>query len=367
MIPPLLLTLALVGQVAVPVSERARLPFVVLSPSAQPIQTSRSRLLQVVSESVEPWTRYRVISLEGEELGACRGRLSCLSKVGLRVVPKADRMLILSLLARPEGDIASVLLLNLERTRAALTEVRDPEAATDQRIELELSETGLTWPRDGMAPVSTEVELRRLLEESVQHAFRRSFERAGAWQVYGRLEIGSPVAGLSVMVDGRPVGVTVAGTLRLDNVEVGPRRLAFESVDYVPIHQTIVVSPGDTQQVALDPVKIRNLTRSRSLTILAGGLTTTAGIGLLGFAELDDVRPRSGRGEYLRFGSPPNGRNGEGPAIVPLGLALITAGITWAVGTWLFGEEEEAPIEQWVIGLIAGGSLYVNLMLLEGN
>lgn len=364
---PLLLSLALVGQVAVPVAEREGLPLVLLSPSGQPVQTSGSLLLQAVSEAVEPNTRYRIRVLEGEEIGACRGRLSCLSRIGLREVPKASRILVVSLLAGPNGDIASVLLLNLERTRGALLPGRAPQEGSDQAVELDLSETALAWPREGMAPVTNEQELRGLLNDAVQQAFRRSFERAGAWQVYGRLEIASPVAGLSVALDGRPVGMTVAGILRLENVEAGTRRLAFEAGGYAPILHTVVVSPGYTQTVALEPEKVSDPSGPRAFTIFAGALSATAGLGFLALAELADPRPASAREGYLHFGFVSTGRDGEGPAIVPLGLALLTAGATWALGTWLYGDTKDLPVGQWLLGSVLGAALYAGFILSEGS
>lgn len=363
---PLLMALALFGQVSVPAAERDRLPVVLLSPSGQPVQTSRSLLVQTVSGAVEPNTRYRIRVLEGDEITACRGRLSCLSRIGLREVPKASRMLIVSLLTGPDGDLASVLLLNLERARDALLKSHAPEEGSDQAVELELSETALTWPREGMAPVSYEEELRALLDDAVQQAFRRSFERAGAWQVYGRLEIVSPVAGFSVILDGRPVASTVAGTLRLENVAVGTRNLAFESGGYAPILKTVVIAPGSTQQVALEPKKVIDGAGPRSFTVFAGALSITAGFGLIAFAELADPRRTSRDEGYLHFGFSSRGRDGEGPAIVPTGLALLLAGVTWAFGTWLWGDADELPVGQWLLGAVLGAGAYSGLVLLGG-
>lgn len=360
---PLLMALALFGQVSVPAAERDRLPVVLLSPSGQPVQTSRSLLVQTVSGAVEPNTRYRIRVLEGDEITACRGRLSCLSRIGLREVPKACRMLIVSLLTGPDGDLASVLLLNLERARDALLKSHAPEEGSDQAVELELSETALTWPREGMAPVSYEEELRALLDDAVQQAFRRSFERAGAWQVYGRLEIVSPVAGFSVILDGRPIGQTIVGALELENVGVGTRNLAFEARGYAPILQTVVVSPGVAQRVTLEPEEVIVRGGARSFTFLAGTLFAASGLGLLSLAEIADPRGDGSHSDYLRFGFSASGSNGRGVAIVPLGAALLAAGVTWAVGSWLFGDDREIPLAQWLLGAAMGTLLYATLVL----
>ena len=372
--------LPLVAQVSVHASEREPLPVLVLSPSSQATHLSRSTLLRLIGDQIEASTKYRVTSVEVEELAACRGRLVCLAQLSLREVPSARHLLVVSLLPRPDGeDLTSVLLLNLERARPLL---QSPEAITGgTEREVRLAETAIEAPEE-RTPLRDDQEAGDFFRRVLERSFRPAFERAGTWKPYGRLRVTAEVAGLALLLDGRPVGSTVEGETLLVQVEVGPRTLEVRGEGYAPIRQDLVISSGETQAISLDLEPQGDFGSFRIGTTIAGGVVGAMGIGLMihgltaepvGGRCVGTVDFCPERSEYLRFGyanSPEEFRddganNGRGPAIFPLGLGLFSMGLTMAAGTLLFGDDHDLPWPQILIGMGAGALVYSSLMLVE--
>lgn len=372
----------LAAQASVHASEREPLPVLVLSPSSQATHLSRSTLLRLIGDQIEATTKYRVTSVEVEELAACRGRLVCLAQLSLREVPSAHHLLVVSLLPRPNGDdLTSVLLLNLERARHLL---EGPEAGAGARgteLEVRFAEVAIEGPEE-RTPLRDDQEAADFFRQVLERAFRPAFERAGTWKPYGRVRVNAEVAGLALLIDGRPVGATVEGETLLVQVEVGPRTLEVRGDGYAPIRHDLVISSGETQTITLDLTSMGDFGGFRTGAAIAGGVVGLLGGGLMVYGLL--ASPIGGgclgtpgvcqeRTEFVRFGytsSPEdfliNESNlGTGPAIFPLGLGLFTTGLTWSLGTLIFGDDHDLPWPQILIGLAVGVLAYSSLELAD--
>jgi hypothetical protein len=57
--------------------------------------------------------------------------------------------------------------------------------------------------------------------------------------------------------------------------------------------------------------------------------------------------------------------NPTGVAFVPLGISLAAAGLTWALATWLWGQEDQVPWIELAAGLAAGTLAYGTGVVLD--
>ncbi|MBK6685066.1 MAG: hypothetical protein IPG45_11420 [Deltaproteobacteria bacterium] len=392
---------------------RRPLAFIMFTPSGDTGATRSSEIIRWVSELFDQHTDFRLERRDADEAVECAGRLGCLAELvradyqreGLRLEngsygPYADHLnklkekkavypqylLIVSKVADEDVDRISLTLLD---TDAALEVIHEADRKKDG------------WRRDAearvaqVAPVAkersveakSEDEARRFIEDRIRGELRRRFEDEGHWEPYGIVELQCPVAGVAIKLDGTTVGTTRAGQTRLLNVLEGRHQLAFESPDFRPDERTVEVKRRETTQQRVDLMPLTSTSSTLRTATLWGGVGVAAlGLGAVAFAvfradpDVVTYCPVVGEGgdcggsQFITFGydtDPVPTFNEEvnpgGLMIAPLGLSLVGMGATWALGTLLFGTEEDLPWPQIVAGVLVGAAGYGVALALNGS
>ncbi|MBK8012672.1 MAG: hypothetical protein IPK13_15075 [Deltaproteobacteria bacterium] len=234
-------------------------------------------------------------------------------------------------------------------------------------------------------------------EADVQAAFRRFFaedhrlvevfRRARHWWAFGRAEFSTDVEGVNILLDHRPVGLTLRGLNRLTRLVPGSHRLQFEHPDFVPLTMVIEVESDRTTSVAIALARRPNVEAQigRQAT-LWGGLALTVGgtaFALWQLARTPSTRVLclhgaqgdsscGGSAEFLRAGQPANpgpvdDPNGSGIMLAPFGLGVASGGLAMASGTLLLGDDTEFPWVQIASGVTVGVATYLLSALLNGQ
>jgi len=383
-----LVVLAAAPSSAAPLVLEPRVPagLLVITPPGRSPAVSTGVLLTAADAVLGARTRLELRSLEqlGVDplaLSPCREglRLSCWARTIRAQASSAPPrfVFVLALLPIADGrEQASLLLLDLERAAAlsAEADVEDPEAlaAVEDRLFA-------VTPRAPPARVSfSDPEARRVYFEGVvQDSFREVLERAGVFSPLGRIELTGTGEGWPVRVDGRPVGAAAQGRTEVSGVPVGELAVEVEVPWGAPVQARLTVTPEAAASLAIEPPPTTHPAR---VGVRWGGLGLAAVgvvVGAVGLAQAGDgarvtcLRRAGDEGGCAGLGTPTTGYSPSavpatdpavvdagGLAIVPLGLALVTAGVGASVTAWL--NEDEASFPWWAIavGVVAGGMTY---------
>ncbi len=365
------------------VQERVPLMLVVSTPTGQVAETSKSELIRITSDLIKRHTDFFPQDLDELVVEDCKGRLTCLALKSRRSeAPDQPRYLLLvsNVSVAEQADRISLTLVDLATAvRIHRDAARRP--GWQDEVEATISEQAVLGP-----PLRSEVRDAQEAATFLATAFTRDLaaklEEAGHWEPYGDIEIACEVEGAAIKLDGESVGVTGADTTVLAGTTPGTRTIEIEHPGYLPFRTTVDVSRRQTAHVdaALGVVQTNGVGVVRQATIWGGVALGAAGIAIAivgitkhGDAQTSCFAPCDTGSEFLSFGYDPSRVgstqqvNPSGVAIVPLGLAFAGAGLTWSLGTWLLGREDDVPWIQLLVGLAVGGATYGLSVLADGS
>lgn len=325
------------------------------------------------------------LGLDPRELEACLEprRLSCWVRGALRGTP-APRLLVVAAPPASGGASVSVLLIDLERARSAVTnaEGSDPEAAegAENQIFLSTIATRERPPPPGDSGGAAALFAGLLL---------------GPWaEVVAGTGRGLPPGALAftldrparLSLDDRGVAELPAGPCLIRPLTAGRRRVvlvvnATDPQAGVEWRADVEIKPGAPTAIEvhfgepeappseLGPVVATGGLGLAALGVAVGVVATIApptrtGLGVCRGTECPPASTSFRSLCDLGLGDPSCAGAPSGLRLFPLGAALVAAGATWWLGTeW--GQEGGLPWRSLLGGLAAGVALYATLVLLE--
>lgn len=387
---------------AIDAAERSPLALLLFTPEAQ-TRTSSPELVRVMREVLEQHTDLALVEHDprSDERVACRGGLGCLaaSLAGRpggdlpapgRAPERGALLLVLSRVVRGGGapDKLSLVLVDVPIARELSLRSRGPGMEGEVELERHVSEGGAVLAR-ATTEVSGDEDSARWLLGLMRGELRSVLEQRGRWEPFGTVRLEVEQGDLSITLDERVVGTTAPGVTELRRVRAGPHTLELTGPEVVPWRRQISVALGEVAVVDAD---VRD-TGGPAPIVRAGVIATgLAGVGagvVLGVVAIASASDQSrtclvirdggatdcGEGSaQARFGDVSSteldgafGASRGGVAIAPLAGGLAALGLTWTIGTLLFGEREEVPWIPLVAGLAAFGVTYGAALAADGG
>jgi hypothetical protein len=292
-------------------------------------------------------------------------RLSCWSRA---TIAEDARRYLLVIAVQP--DALSAILIDLTSAAKVLRDAGlDEEAAEDAIFALA--------HRTPVHPAGT--ELAGYFDHLVSTELRALLELDGRWREHGALdlELADPLVRLEL--DGFPLDAQNATRVRVRDVPVGAHHLALAWPSGHRESRELAISASRTTELAIPRAPSEpNVLRPVLAWTGVSAATTGAMLVLAGAVKAGDgprgaclIRPGASADACAGLGTPTFGwspgvapstssreLNPGGVAFVPLGISLAAAGVTWALATWYFGQEDEVPWFELAAGLAAGTLAY---------
>lgn len=378
----------LLGLSAPSIEVGPRTPSVLLlvTPRASKLRGSTSDYLLAADAIATSHTGLKILSSEQagvdqNALDRCGAgeRLTCWTRL---VRPRSDvegpRFLIV-LAVHPSGADQTKLVAMLVDTDRALEVFKKTPRTTGwrERVESELfTQAVKTKPKtlrnnDGQA-------IRGYFQDLFSSRFRSALERESLWRPFGQVTLQAP-SGTTIALDGRRVGVAGESQTELSAVPPGRVTIAIQTPDGRAAKTQVTVKRGQRLQLTsasftFPPERPHPL----RLAVQWGGVAVaTAGAAIAAYGltrSVDDVNSACitrGAQSCPKLGQPTFGYDpGSGPAVRTgrinpggllvgaFGLSLVSAGLSWALGTWFFGEPSEIPWIPLAVGTALGGATY---------
>jgi len=392
-------------EATVDVAERVPLALVLSTPKGASLRTSWSDVIRTTADSIEQSTDFDV-DLVTAPFDRCEGRLACIVRM---VRPDYDRdrlrgsdgllepfdrylerldahayprfLVYIVIIATPNADRVGGLLLDTDEALRLIHTADRRDADWQEAVEAEI--------KDRAVRATTRfVELRgvqhasRTMEEIFTRDLRAAFEEAGHWQPYGALILEGPLDNAEVELDGRSIGRGSGQRTRFEGVRAGSRTLTVRHPDRAPYEIAVVIPRAGVVTLEYDAERL-----------ITGGPATTAvtwsGVGLAAVGAiitgvslalaassprvvcpLPDGASRKSCGtgsEWKTLTATDGGDpNPSGLLAAPLGLSLIGAGGSFAIG----GALSDGPDFPWipvVVGVVLGGVTYGVAAALDGD
>jgi hypothetical protein len=394
---------AVLGSIAaepsVVVGDRSPIGFVLSTPTGEIGSISYSDALRIVTELLDLHTNLAVQVVDDRAVELCRGRLFCLadearadySEEQLRR-PDGGRMsyrehlfrleeegvrharymlLVNSVAIEGEPDRISALLLDTDEALQLLHDTVK-EGSWKDRIEAEVSERAIvvSAPRGQIASAS---DARGYFEGLVREHLRPFLETHGHWEPWGTVVVETGVDdALEILVDGQVVGTTSPGSTSLSKVSPGQHEVELRHPSYEPEKTSISVDRGESIEARFELERISDETVVRPIVLWSGVVLAVVGGAIAVYAAVrqnGDVRTACFEGSdcsrdgFLTFGYAPAATNAEnvnpsGVLVAPLGYSIAAAGVVFALGTLLFGDDDDIPWIQVLAGLAVGAASY---------
>ena len=384
-----LLITAVLGATApnpVELSAEQRTPaaIVVLTPFGASSAVGTSRLVAAMARVLERRTDLRgqspeQLGLDLDALSACpaRRQLTCWSETVRSTAqgPGQSPAFIFGLAVRPLGDgrdRVTVTMLDVALAKRLRTSV-------DEDIEAELFRA---TPRSRPIVVSNrnDSSLISALEGLVSTHFESALTAAGRWNPFGSIEVSSPCEGCEVIVDGRLIGISRTGPLRITELRAGEHALQLRQSDTTILSCRTLSAVGQRVRVPAEACRARvpatDSASSRPWFRYGGLASSAAGIALVAVgavqassapngicvlpssASTNDCRELGAPGLNLTTDGGLTDRrediNPSGVPTVAIGAGLIGMGATMAAGSWLW--DEWPWWGQLLVGAAVGGA-----------
>lgn len=390
------------------VQEREPIVLVLNTPTGQVADISKSELIRIAGDLLKRHTDFFPRELDEMLVEDCKGRLTCLALKSRRdynrdawlrsdgtVRPfedflaktaEAERppprfLLMISNVSIPDqADRLSVTLLDLDRA-LRIHHQAERKAAWKDDVEASVAEEAVLVPRI-RSEVRDAQEATTFLATTFTRKLSGPLEEVGHWEPYGVIEITTDVEEASLRYDGRAVGDARGPLTRLVGVRPGTHSLVLDRPGYLTYETEIEVAKGQTARASVDlavapsnaPGVVRAVTFWGGMAVAAAGVAVIAlGASRASGVETSCFGDCSSGSEFTTFGLDPDAAgttrpvNPSGVAVVPLGLALAGTGLTFTLGTWLIGEDDDVPWIQLLAGLAVGGATYGLSVLLDGD
>ncbi len=370
---------AATGDTSLDVDERIPVVVMVTAPGRATPVVPLAELLGDADASLRPVTGLRVHSLEQAGIERARvdacpveRRFSCWVGIAAEARPTPAWLLVWNVLpGRPARLQALLIDVGQAQRRARDVPSTDPDRA--ERVEAAVfAEARHTEP---LAVDLSDPEARRgAVREIVRERLGDVLDEGPGGAPLAELRLRGTEAGWAVRIEGRTVGLTGPGATLLRGLRGGTRRVELSAIEPA-IEWALSAELGPGARVELDAGRPDRGPHPVRPALLWGGLATAAvGAGLVTWgASLGGVRVgcvsragepsdcaglRAARTGFDGAATPTtelDAVRGTGPALLPLGAALLGAGAGWVVGRWL-GPDAELPWWGLGLGLVAGGA-----------
>ena len=283
------------------------------------------------------------------------------------------------------GDEHYGLLLDLDLAQETYERAHVTEPGWEEGVEEQIFRAVLQGELTRVA-AGDDAARRRYFQQLVEETFRPAFERTGHWEPYGRIELSADRAGLPIELDGDPIGTTALGARTIHGVTPGERTLVITGPGGARISLPAHVDRG--RVTALSAAVASSGPKLARATVLWGGVAVAAAgavVGGLAIARAGSdvrsaclVRPGSDADRCSELGLPtfgfdpgaapsadPAAVNPSGVPIAALGVGLLAGGATWALGTALFGADDDYPWLQLGAGLALGALTFAATVALD--
>lgn len=402
MLAPLAATSALAAPAltedTIAVDERVPVVLLVLTPGASVPGARTSDLQRIAAEVLRRKTDLNLLSLEqagadAARIADCHGKLGCWVRA---VRPDYDRLqtelptdtsyprflIALSILAKPGApERLSAVLLETDAVLAFDHAFPRSGAGWEEKLENRVFELAEQSP-PVTADLSDAARVRAYFERLFESEWRGAFEKSGHWEPHGAVLITCSIAGRTIELDGAAVGVTRKGTTRLTGVAPGKRRITVAGRSgRAPFEATVEVTPGASAAITAEveaeerPAGAGAIVRGATfwsgvgLAAIGVGLSTYAAVATPSKIAVCLDAPGGGSGlcpperEFLSFcelssDDPAACGGSKGVLVAPLGFSFIGAGGAWALGSALFGGEDDVPWIPLAAGLVLGAVAY---------
>jgi hypothetical protein len=385
--------------------ERYPLAFLFSAPTGEAAKISSSETIRMISKLVEHHTDFFLQIAETQIVTDCAGRLACLVRQmrpdynreamlldSGTIVPFSEHirdlrqrktsypryMIVLSnITLEGQADRVSAILIDtdiaLEYFHSASREDPAWERDTDARI----NEYAVIFGPQ-RAQINNTNEAEKFIQDLFFLGLKPLLEQTNHWEPFGTIELSVNKSGVGILLDGAPIGTTHAGLTRIERVTSGIRQMSFEDPERGDENTAVEVIRNQVARVEVD---LKGGVSGSAAGIRKGVFWTGLGLGVAG-AVLTTVaiaRSDSNVSTYC-FDSPgANCRsmsqfqsigysaseaekggdpNPSGMLLAPLGYSIALTGITFALGTYLFGDSDEIPWIQLVAGVALGAASY---------
>lgn len=388
-------------------SARQRTPIALLfiTPSGASGRIRSSELIDGLSQLVQQHTDFFVQSLDATEAATCEGRLSCITRLARpdyqrlqydlgngEMAPYTEHLtylhnkqvvyprylLMLSNITGGEEDRMSLTLLDTDRVLEVVHthDTRAPDSATTLAVKVRQAGR-VAEPKWGAA--TRPDQALSFLQDTFLHHLRGPLEAAGHWEPFGVLEIHSQEGGHAIQLDGVTVGTTQVGRTRVTEVTVGKHTLRLQRPDVADWQGEVEVVRAGTASVypslatRLDPTAraVRQVALWTGVGLAVVG-TTIAGValarqdsGVVTYCPTVDGNTACSGSRFTTGGYSPGQApsfsdevNPPGVMMGPLGYSLALTGVTWSLGTLLFGADDDIPWWQLGAGVVLGAAAY---------
>jgi hypothetical protein len=366
------------------VGERRPFSWVYLSPAGQVAYASESALLHKVSSLLDGQTDFVVEPMPTGDVDLClepesSRRLLCL----VQQVESRDAQSLEKQYKLPTEVLLVVSVVPAERGQDSIkawgidvAKARTMPAGAGESWLLQNAMLVEGFTRTARDEIDVDLTIEALIQE-----LRSTLLPQGRWLATGNVQLNTPVDGAEIVLDGRNIGATEGGPLRLSGVQAGRRTVRLSHPDFEPFEQAVEVSPGS------EPILMAELQQKPSGTAIvanevlfwSGVATFVAGTAILTVSLVDQgdyavgcIYPEGGSTEACstnQFAAPgapsspgPNDNpNGTGLPLAPLGYSLMGMGAVWSLGTALFGDDHTFP---WV-ELVSGATAFAASMAIS--
>ena len=280
--------------------------------------------------------------------------------------------------AQPTSDdhaLLSLVVIELDDALSRFHARRERGDDWAAAVEDEIFATSVKSKRRRIDP-GDDAALAALFRRIVQDDLRPLFERRRARR--GAIRIASK-AGLSIRLDGAPIGATAAAGTTITGLLPGRRRIELAD-DSADVFQAVIdVRPGEVTQVSAPLPPLVSAHPARAPILWGGVAVLVAGVAVGAVALAGGDRqlqarcvrrasepdaPCDGAG-FLGFGADaaatptadPNAVDPSGVAMAPLAGALLITGASASLGAWL-SDPEDVPWLPAVVGLALGALGY---------
>lgn len=365
--------------------EYRSLPLLISARSQTIAKMRLSSIIEQVDQLLKQHTLFSAQAQDSQKFQDCQGRLSC---IALRLRPdfkrapepneKPSYLLLISTLTGKSGE--TLVVTNLVDTNIVLSLYKKADRSQPDwrnQAELLIGERAVLArppPQRISGPQAMNRYLERLLDQ-----LQPIFTAHGQWEPFGSIKLTAPRS-TNVIVDGRSLGTTQAKNTEILGLLPGPRTLELKHPKFQAYNGEVQISSG--QSLSLTP-KLQlaggaSLTRSVVMWSGVGATAVGAAVLIAGAVQISQIHKITcitGEASMLasceenrRFPEvnyPRNSRLGNQESVeltpvflIPLGYSLMATGLTWALGTWLFGQETDVPWLQLLTGLVVGGASY---------
>ena len=386
---------ALLLMSAVEVSPRTQAVLLLVTPKASAIRASTSDYLLAADAVAQQKTGLEILSVEQAgvdqlEMDRCGSaeRLLCWTQQLRPGGRKGPRYLLVLAVHPAQPGEEQLVTMMIDTHRALALQAKTPRTSGwRERVENALFEEALKTSARSIKSGDARA-LKAYFEELFGSRFRSALEREGLWRPFGQVALLTPPSGAVIELDGRRVGLVEGARAELQAIQPGAHTITLRTADGRAASTQIQLERGQRLELPASAFAFPapGAHPARLAAQWGGAAIAVSGVALAIYGltlSLDNVNAacisRDG-GDCAGLGQPSFGYDGaQAPALRPdavnpggvlvggLGLSLMSAGLSWSLGAWLWGERTEVPWVPLALGLALGGATYGIAAAVDGR